>query len=138
MLACVGESPGGCLVVDAGTAVTLDVVDEQSEHQGGYILPGLNLARRALLAGTSIEIPERYKPRRGEYALDTEAAISQGILLSVVAMIEKLLSQLDGQPQLFVGGGDADRLSACLEVPHVKVDHMVLRGLSRLALLEEK
>jgi type III pantothenate kinase len=139
MLACRGKAGEAGLVVDAGTAITLDVVDDQAVHQGGYILPGLDLAQRALLDGTAIDIRLPGNPEAPQaYATDTAAAISQGIALSVAAFIEKLFSRLHGARQVWLGGGDAERLAACLEVPHVKVEHMVLRGLARLASLEEK
>jgi len=136
MLACVGLSQGPCLVVDAGTAITLDLVNAQGEHQGGYILPGLELSRQALLKGTAIAMPPREGAVQAGLATDTGAAISQGIQLSVLALIERLQAQSGGQTQVFLGGGDAARLSNALALPHRVLDSMVLRGLSRLASLE--
>lgn len=40
-------------VIDCGTAITLDVVDESGQHQGGMIMPGLKLMRDALVQGAA-------------------------------------------------------------------------------------
>ena len=40
------------IVIDAGTALTLDVIDEFGRHVGGYICPGFSLMKHSLLGGT--------------------------------------------------------------------------------------
>jgi type III pantothenate kinase len=139
LLACVDLSPGPALVVDAGTAITLDLLDTSGEHVGGYILPGLKMAESALLEGTAIRLPDGNREDFSEMgATNTASAIHQGTTLSVVALIERLSDRLGEHGRLYVGGGDAHRLSELLTIPHDKVDHLVLRGLARLALLEEE
>ncbi|MDP1069535.1 type III pantothenate kinase, partial [Klebsiella pneumoniae] len=46
----VGQS---CWVVDCGSAITLDLLDAEGRHQGGYILPGLRLMQQSLLGNTA-------------------------------------------------------------------------------------
>ncbi|MEC8021886.1 MAG: type III pantothenate kinase [Pseudomonadota bacterium] len=40
------------VVVDAGSALTVDCVTAEGRHEGGWIVPGLALAQRALFQGT--------------------------------------------------------------------------------------
>ena len=47
------EFQSACLVVDAGTAVTIDAIDNDGNHLGGQILPGIGLMASALASGTS-------------------------------------------------------------------------------------
>lgn len=44
---------GACVVVDAGSAITVDWIDDQGQHQGGYILPGRNMMLDALSQKTA-------------------------------------------------------------------------------------
>ncbi len=137
LLACADLSPGAALVVDAGTAITLDLLDASKEHVGGYILPGLRMAENALLQGTAIRLPPDTMEVSSDLgATDTAAAIRQGIAMSVVTLIERLSDRLGKPCRVYLGGGDAHRLSEFLTIPHDKVDHLVLRGLARLAVLE--
>ncbi len=136
LLACRFRRHLPCVVVDCGTAITVDLLDDNGVHSGGYILPGLALMREALLQGTAIPEPSDSKlavpPAR-----DTATAIHLGGRLSVVAMIERQLALLGPHAQLFLGGGDARELSSLLTVQHAMVEQMVLLGLARLSLLEE-
>lgn len=137
MLAGVPGDNLSALVVDAGTAITVDTV-VRGRHEGGYILPGLTLAREALLSGTAIDLPGEDRVGSCEaLATETGAAISQGMPLAVVALVERLFAGIRDPQPVIIGGGDAHRLAACLQVPHVIVENLVLKGLSRLALLEE-
>ena len=136
MLGCRGLCQRACLVVDCGTAITLDLVAGEGVHVGGYILPGLGLMRQALLQATAIRVPEA-GPSESELPTDTASAINQGAQASVVALIEKLLEQAGAEVALFIGGGDARSLSPLVSGRHDIVEQMVLLGLSRLAFLEK-
>lgn len=135
MLACYHESPGPCLVVDCGTAVTLDWVNSMGEHQGGYILPGLQMMQQALLQGTAIHWVKPDDPIQ-TVARDSASAIALGARHALVALIEKMLDQAEPQTQLFLGGGDAGEIAISMASSHKKIQHMVLKGLSCLADLE--
>ena len=52
MLAARSIHTGPLCVIDAGTAVTIDLISGEGDHQGGYIIPGADLQRRALTADT--------------------------------------------------------------------------------------
>src|SRR6185437_3966355 len=119
-------SRGAC-VVNAGTAVTLDLVDGRGVHRGGAILPGPRLmiegllqrtagiARRARGAsrGTGSSRGASRAGRRAAslFARDTAAAIEQGAAHAVAGAVERAIAasrrQLGGAAPLVIltGGG---------------------------------
>ena len=91
------------VVVDCGTATTLDAVDHVGAFVGGAIAPGLVLGLEALAARTA-RLP-RVEPRLpdGPIGRDTTTAIQVGTVLGHRAMIEGLLARM--RRELAVGAG---------------------------------
>lgn len=108
-----GES---ALVVDAGTALTADVV-AAGEFRGGNISPGLAMRFRALhdfTARLPLVGPEGDVPGFG---YDTSTAIRAGVVWGCVAEIKHYYSkciEIDKDIKLILTGGDAEFLSAFL------------------------
>ncbi len=82
------------IVVDCGTATTIDVVDDTGSFVGGAILPGVALGIRSLAADT--ELLPAVAPRLPAHAIgrDTVEAIQSGAVLGHVAAIEGLLARI--------------------------------------------
>lgn len=131
-LAVLAVADGGrpALVVDAGTALTLDVLGSDGVHEGGFILPGLALQRQVLADATArVSFPEAdwsgLAPGR-----DTAACVGHGSLRALVALTRSLLDELGPGVDLHVTGGDAPLL-----LPHLPMaEHrplLLLRGLAR-------
>ena len=118
---------GSLLVCDCGTATTFDLIDAVGNHQGGYILPGLTMARRVLATETAA-LPE---VSGGDLmpADDTEAAIANGTLLQIIATIEYLLTH-NNQPECILTGGNAVSIGAFLNYPFHHEPDLVLKGLA--------
>ncbi len=140
------------IVVDAGTTVTVDLVDAAGVYRGGAIIPGLEMQTRALAAGTDalpeIDWQASCEPKcvaapRRVPARDTIAAIRLGILSSVVGGIERLV-RLYGNPQcVVVTGGDCRCIASALQSSsqhdfetHLH-PHLVCRTLAGLATARE-
>ncbi len=124
-------------VVDAGTAATIDFVDTEGQHLGGFIMPGTKMFRDCLLANTSIPRDERVEDG-AIVGRDTPTAVALGGLYAVAATVEHFIrgdtSLFTGQTaHVFVGGGDAERFLDLLPQPCTKLDHLVLRGLAVVA-----
>lgn len=135
VLGCRGLGRLPCVVVDCGTAITLDLLDREGVHIGGYILPGIGLMEKSLYQGTAI--PQRKEALGEPPAIATTSAIGLGSRLAVAALIERQVDLLGPGTQVFLGGGDARELSPRLSTAHDIVEQMVLQGLARLAELEE-
>lgn len=131
---------GPKLIVDAGTAVTFDLLLGDGRHLGGLILPGVRMMRDSLLAGTRIP---RYEPLEADawFATDTGEAIAAASLQAPAATAERLLSRLAASglesncadPVLILTGGDAERLRLLLDSESSWVPDLVLQGLCHFA-----
>lgn len=97
----------GVVVVDAGTAVTLDVY-ASGRHLGGWIMPGYRRWHDALYGGTQIphRLAENPEPALGA---STPQAIGHGWLQAVLALIDQACRRAPGCA-LVLTGGDAHRL----------------------------
>lgn len=90
-----GHGPG--IVVDAGTATTLTVVDDTGVLRGGAILPGLTTARDALWRGTaqlpavSLELPAE------AIGNSTEGAIRAGVVLGQIGALQYLIQRMQAE-----------------------------------------
>jgi type III pantothenate kinase len=140
-----------CLVVDAGTALTVDAVRVEGERPaflGGAIAPGPELAAAALATGTA-RLP-RVTPRPGGTALgtDTESALRAGIGLGLHGAAERLVEELARElgwpdaPVVLTGGARAFLLeprpftARALDVVPELVEHGLVLALERSARAE--
>jgi len=124
-------------VVDAGSAVTIDFVDADGQHLGGFILPGERLSRDCLLSNTSIPRDAEVEGR-AVLGRDTPTAVALGSRYAVAGIVERFTRGCaalfqDQAVDLFVGGGDAEQLMPLMPIACTKLDHLVLRGLAVLA-----
>ncbi|EWH08123.1 pantothenate kinase [Catenovulum agarivorans DS-2] len=103
-----------CVVVDAGTAVTIDVVDASGQHLGGYILPNVEFSANKL-AERSGKITLNH-PTHPEISLgqSTEACVFNGLYASHISLIKQVVEQqgiVSGKKQpveLLLTGGNSD------------------------------
>ena len=115
------QLPERLLVVDAGSAITLDLVSPVGQHQGGYIIPGLRLMNEALQKGTeAIDVKSNDASDLLNPGEDSQQAVNKGCLMAAVAAVEKLASQ---HPiRVVVTGGDAEVLINGLSLASDRVD----------------
>ena len=130
-------SPGqNCLVIDAGTTITYDIVNHHQEYLGGGISPGIDLRFKALNQHT-FKLPrlENQASRPVLVGQDTNGSIQSGVLNGAVAEIEGIIRSYKHKfPNLRVimCGGDASYLETMLEAPIVLEPHLVLIGLNSI------
>lgn len=122
------------VIVDAGSACTIDLLDAAGRHLGGYILPGLSAMGNTLVRATH-QIQEAGEIRKPclDPGMDTLEGIASGALLALVGSVDRVLYNLEdsGFPQasLLLTGGDAERLGPVLRHScHVEPE-LVLEGL---------
>ncbi len=128
------RTPGRfALIADAGSAVTVDWLDESGAFAGGAILPGLRLMAKALHDYTAL-LPLIETPRTmpAVPATDTRTAMAAGLAWSVAgaiqAMVRATYQQAAQPPDLFLTGGDAGVFQAAF--PHATYwPEMTLEGL---------
>jgi type III pantothenate kinase len=134
------------LVADAGTALSLTLVDGDGRFCGGRLAAGVALQLRALAGGTALlptlDQPWWQEPAPGPWPLETRAAMVRGCLEAVAAAIAQawLEARGSGGPggacQLWLTGGDGDQLAPLLAaqgVPFTLASNLALESLAALA-----
>ena len=121
--------------MDAGTCITLDLLDGEGVYHGGNISPGLRMRLRAMHDFTARLPNPGIGPVDGPVGEATDAALRHGATLGTVYEIEGLFARLAPEfPGLHVllTGGDAGWLNDQLTVPRTLCPHLVLRGLIQI------
>lgn len=98
-----------CVIVDLGTAATLDYVDGKGTYMGGSIAPGINLASKALYDATSklpkikIKVSKRMLPKTTIEAMQT--GVYQGYIGLIERLVKMTLKEVGGNPVIIATGG---------------------------------
>jgi type III pantothenate kinase len=128
-----------CLVIDAGTCITYDIISKEGIYEGGCISPGLNMRLKAMHQFTNrlplISSDNTY----GIVGKDTETAIRWGAQTG-------FLSELDGFIRLFqnnfsalhiyITGGDGAYAHQHLKTETIFDSDLVLKGLFKISLCQ--
>ena len=121
------------IVVDAGTAITVDVINDNGAFMGGIIAPGMGIFSKALHHYTALlpEIPVN-KPKN-ILGKNTEDAISSGIYWGTVGMVSRFVSmlcdELGCQPAIIATGGDAYLLASEIRLITAVLPNLALEGI---------
>ncbi len=113
--AAIAQFPEGAIIVDSGTAITIDIVSPQKVYLGGTIMPGITMSLDALVAKTaklhkiSLEKPD------SAIGKSTTDGIRAGIYFGFVGMIdrciEEILKEIDFKPKIIATGGLAGEIA---------------------------
>lgn len=134
MLSAFRKSKGACVVIDSGTALTIDVLDGHGLHLGGYIVPGLQIMRNSLEQNTRIRLERPGDSGSMALGNSTDSAVNHGTLAALVCLINKVVSEArlaDAHARIFFAGGDAELLASHSEVDEFEIaSSLVLDGLA--------
>ncbi|HXU92099.1 MAG TPA: type III pantothenate kinase [Gallionella sp.] len=121
-----------CLVVNSGTATTVDALSAKGEFLGGLILPGVELMQRSLSDATA-----QLGLMRGAYAAfpqnTADALFSGAIQATCGAIVRQHALLADVDAPVVIGGGATEILREHLNLPLLVVDNLVLQGLLLIA-----
>ncbi len=121
------------IIIDAGSAVTVDLIDRDGTFQGGAILPGFRLMARALHDYTAklpllTEFADETAP-----AKNTQGALRAGILAAVTGGVRSLVKRLEeasgAATEVYIGGGDGEVIAAHLDRRARLWSEMTLEGI---------
>lgn len=85
---------GPLIIVDFGTATTLDIVDDEGNYIGGIIAPGANLSMRALHAAAA-QLPNvAVEPPENIIGRNTVSAMQSGVFWGYVSLVEGLVARV--------------------------------------------
>jgi type III pantothenate kinase len=125
---------GPCVVVNAGTTMTVDALSTESIFLGGFIVSGYSMMREALARHTAqLELCE------GAFSFfpdNTADAIVSGALNALAGAIDRMCRYLvetgEDDPLVVLSGGNAALVAERLEGAPQLVDNLVLEGLIRI------
>ena len=129
------------VVVDVGSAITVDLVDADGAFLGGAILPGIAMSARALHELTDllprIEMAELAEPPPA-LGTATVAAMRAGLFWGAVGAVRQLVEQLTGgqhvpmvgEAEIFLTGGAAPVVAQLMGAAARYVPHLTLAGIA--------
>lgn len=123
------------MIVDVGTAMTLDVVSDQGHYLGGCISPGLEM-RLSALHGFTDRLPLVLK--NGDTPLigyDTATAIRSGVVNGVASEIEGMARKVAdaiGKPVVYITGGDCRLVAEKMNIEVIIDELLLAKGLNSI------
>jgi len=130
------HSGGPCLVVNAGTTMTVDALTGDGVFLGGIIVAGMDLMRNALACGTA-----QLRSGHGKFAFfpsRTADAIESGAINALAGAVERMQGYMheagQAEPLTLVSGGSARLVAPQLNGIVEVVDNLVLEGIVCIAL----
>lgn len=144
VLAASRRGHGARLVIDAGTALTMDMLDINHQHLGGYIIPGLFMMESTLQGATS-DIRVDQPHAAGEaFGRSTSDAVRNGAMVAVLGAIARAAEHLESacdcrisRSNYLFTGGDGEQIAEALAMPSQYRSHLVLEGIAVYAGLRE-
>jgi type III pantothenate kinase len=123
-----------CVVVDAGTAVTIDCVSDEGVFLGGAILPGMKMQAAALHAGAAqlpaVELTDPSWVFGGNTAEAITGGIVYGLRGAVRERVEAYATELRKWPLVILTGGDAELLGMDKGIVQAVVPQLCLIGIA--------
>ena len=129
------------IIIDAGTAVTFDLISKRGEYLGGIIAPGINLSLKAL--GDNAALLPRLvlsdRPRKLKLiGRSTKESMFSGVVLGFSLMVEGLVKELKAQlgpdSRVILTGGDSKIIADYLDFAIDAMDEdLTLKGLNLLS-----
>jgi type III pantothenate kinase len=123
-----------CVVVDAGTAITVNACNDKGEFLGGAILPGAAMQLRALHEYTAKLPPVTLEVPKGVFGRSTTEAIRHGVYHGIRGTVKELLenyaTELGFWPEAIATGGDAQKLFEGWELVHAISPDLTLYGIA--------
>ena len=124
------------IIVDCGTAISIDVVNAKGIHLGGYILGGFDGYSKSFKNAyhlKNLKIKEDMASQKKYFPKKTEDGITEGYLLMVISAIENTYNQIKKNqkkpPKLLISGGYGKIISKRLSVKNKYEPDLVLKSI---------
>ena len=130
---------GHCMVIDAGSAITVDLLQVDGQHLGGAILPGFSTSIeqfRKIFSHIDFEAPGINKTEQPGCSTETAIHIDyqRGANEVLPELVSRWIQLFDDDATLLLAGGDAAEVQCLLDHPARIVPDLVFQGIRRLAL----
>ena len=131
------QKEGNVLVIDCGTCITYDFINQNNEYLGGSISPGLNMRLKALNNFTSglplIEIEDNAELIGNSTRTAILSGVINGVICEVEGLIAKYKSLFNGL-SVFLSGGDSNYFESKIRGTIFVMPELVLYGLNKILL----
>jgi type III pantothenate kinase len=118
------------IIIDLGTAITIDVVSKKGEYQGGIIVPGISLSAETLNQKTALLPKVKIAKPRSVIGRDTRSSILSGIFYGYGQMLSglvRLISQTHAmEPNVILTGGHVQLMKDFLSLKHCVIDQQLI------------
>ncbi len=119
------------LVIDAGTAITVDWVDAVGQHQGGWILPGLRLLEKSVTSNTAKVFAQDGLPLTLQPGTSTGQCLQNGCLAAAIGALQTAIQQQQVAAVVCTGGDAATLLPFLQSSVPLQLDPLLIfRGLA--------
>ena len=122
-----------CIVVDFGTAITLDAIDRDGAYVGGAIAPGLRLSAKARWDRAALIPPVDIAQTDAAIGRTTKEAVRIGVIQGALGLVERLVRRmgpvLGSSPRVVATGGDADLIAEMSESIQEVAPNLTLEGI---------
>ncbi|MFW5653584.1 MAG: type III pantothenate kinase [Planctomycetota bacterium] len=125
-----------CVVIDAGTAITVDFVDGEGTFHGGAILPGARLQLQSMFENTELLPEVTFEPpdEGTAFGANTVQAMRHGVFYGIRGAVRHLIERYaefyEAYPHVVATGGDAHMLFDGDELIEHVVDDLTLQGIA--------
>lgn len=86
---------GPAIIIDFGTATTIDALSDSGEYLGGAIAPGINIAAEALFQVASRLFRVELVPPKQAIGRNTASSMQSGIMFGYIGLVEGLVARFD-------------------------------------------
>ncbi len=121
------------LIIDAGTATTIDLLASNGQHQGGWILAGVTTLVTSVLAKTAQVHANDKEKESLAFGFNTSENVHNAAWAATIGAVDLAISQAQQQgfplDEVIFTGGNGALLSSLIEHPNKVIDELVLTGL---------
>lgn len=122
------------LIVDAGTATTVDLLSESGQHHGGWILPGIDTMFNSVISQTSNVNAIQQGTLNLKFGINSSENLNNACWAATLGLISeaiKVANQMNMEiNQIILTGGNAKSLGNLLTFDHIVVPDLVFYGLT--------
>lgn len=123
-----------CLVIDAGTATTIDAISDENQHLGGWILPGIEMLYSSLVNNTQKISVSKIDQASIALGKNTSECVNNGTWAITVGAIElqyKKMQKQYAEVEIILTGGNRHEIASQLNDEHHIIDDLIFIGMQR-------
>ncbi len=125
---------GPVIILDFGTAFTIDVVSSRGEYLGGCICPGISLSLNALTEKAALLTPVSLTLPTPLVGKTTGDSIRSGVLHGFASLAERMVEKISKElrykePRVIITGGEGKWMDRVTSLEHIFDPYLTLRGL---------